>query len=113
MKERAKRDAIAEEVTIQPLKELKEGETLPGTKKVELEDYKTNEMYNSKAPVVNPKYSSKKAKKTTPKGKFVGAATGKYYYKADSAQAKRIKPANRVYFKTEADARKKKYKKGN
>jgi len=111
LKERSRRDSIMGEVTIQPLKELKEGELLPGAKAAELYDFKTNEMYNSKAPVVNPKYAGKKTQKVQRTGKYVGSLTGKYYYPADSTQAKRIKASNKIWFKTDAEAKKKGYKK--
>jgi len=39
-------------------------------------------------------------------GKFVASKTGKKYYAADSAQGKKIKDENRVYFKDEKEAEK-------
>ena len=56
-----------------------------------------------------PKKAEKEEKKdddAAPEGKFVASTTGKKYYPVDSAQGKKIKEENRVYFKTEKAAEK-------
>ena len=104
-------DSTGDEVTIEPLKELKEGEVLPGTAKVELFDYKTDKMYDSKSPVVNPKYAGKGIKATIKTGQFVASITGKTYHTPECPQAKRIKSSNKTWLKNKEEARKKGYKK--
>jgi small subunit ribosomal protein S1 len=76
-------------------KEKEKGKASKAGKKEEKKEVKKEEK---------PKKEAKKTSAKNSKEVFVASKTGKKFYAADSAQGKKIKEENRVYFKDEKEA---------